>query len=114
MLKTKSTSQSTSNQPATNQQPTTNKNEKNEKNEKNKHKYGEFNNVLLTDDQAAKLRNKFNGGFEEKVKVLDEGIELKGYKYKNHYLAILKWAAKDTKDGKSKVNTDAFGREPHV
>ena len=33
--------------------------------------------------------------YESKIKTLDEGIELKGYKYKSHYLAILKWAEKD-------------------
>ena len=29
------------------------------------------------------------------IKELDEGIERKGYKYKSHYLAILKWDEKE-------------------
>lgn len=60
-----------------------------------KHKYGEYKHVLLTDDQKEKLKEKFgNKKAQDLVKELDEGIELKGYKYKNHYLAILKWAKK--------------------
>jgi hypothetical protein len=75
------------------------KNEKNEKNEKNniiprerKHKYGEYENVLLTDTERNKLMNEF-GELEtsEAIKFLDEYIEMKGYKAKSHYLAIRKW-----------------------
>lgn len=62
-----------------------------------KHKYGEYKNVLLTDEQYESLKEKFPFNYEEKIKNLDEGIELKGYKYKNHYLAILKWSKKDEK-----------------
>lgn len=59
-----------------------------------RHKYGEYKHVLLTDEQKEKLiqelgEHKFNYW----IKTLDEGIELKGYKYKNHYLAIKKWIA---------------------
>ena len=59
-----------------------------------KHKYGQFQNVLLTDDELKKLQERFTD-WQAKIDNLDEGIELKGYKYKNHYLAILKWAEKD-------------------
>jgi len=55
-----------------------------------KHKYGEYKHVLLTDEEYEKLKDKVDNR-EEWIKKLDEGIELKGYKYKNHYLAILKW-----------------------
>jgi len=58
-----------------------------------KKKYGEFKNVLLTDDEKEKLIAKFGTkGAKHWVKTLDEGIEMKGYKYKSHYLAILKWS----------------------
>jgi DNA-binding MarR family transcriptional regulator len=56
-----------------------------------KHKYGEYKNVLLTDTQLKKLQDKFKGKTNEVIKNIDEGIEMKGYKYKDHYLAILKW-----------------------
>ena len=59
----------------------------------NKHKYGEYKNVLLTDKEMNNLYDKLNGksNRDDCIKNLDEGIELKGYKYKSHYLAILKW-----------------------
>ena len=61
-----------------------------------KHKYGEFNHVLLTDEEVKKLHEAYGEELTNKyIKLLDEGIELKGYKYKSHYLAIKKWIGKD-------------------
>jgi hypothetical protein len=59
-----------------------------------KHKHGEYKNVLLSDEELEKLKTRFVD-YEKRIKQLDEGIELKGYKYKSHYLAIIKWAEKD-------------------
>lgn len=62
-----------------------------------KHKHGEYKNVLLTDTQYSKLLDDWG---QEKldfmITKLDEGIQLKAYKYKDHNLAIRKWE-KDTK-----------------
>ncbi len=72
-----------------------------------KHKYGEYFHVLLTDAEKEKLVDRLTEtGFNEWVKKLDEGIELKGYKYKNHYLAILKWFNKDGKKAVEKLKQD--------
>lgn len=60
-----------------------------------KHKYGEFKNVLLTDDEVAKLMEKFPVDWSQRIENLSEGIARKGYKYQSHYLAILNWAKKD-------------------
>ena len=60
-----------------------------------KHKYGEHNNVLLTDEEYAKLQERFPTDYETKINALSEGLALKGYKYKSHYLAVLKWAKND-------------------
>ena len=60
-----------------------------------KHKYGEHNNVLLTDEEYTKLQDRFPSNYEDKINALSEGLALKGYKYKSHYLAILKWAKND-------------------
>jgi predicted phage replisome organizer len=68
---------------------------KKENNKPVRHKYGEYKNVLLTDDDLDKLKAKFPTDWEERIENLSEGIELKGYKYKNHYLAICKWAKND-------------------
>lgn len=75
--------------------------------EKNiKHKYGEYKNILLTDDQYNNLTTKVDNR-EKWIKKVDEGIELKGYKYKNHYLAILKWYEKEPKEQKSSLAAEA-------
>ena len=55
-----------------------------------KHKHGEYGHVLLTDKEYQKLKADFNNA-EDLITYLDEAIEMKGYKYKSHYLAIRKW-----------------------
>ena len=60
-----------------------------------KHKYGEHKNVLLSDEEYQKLQDKLPYDYEMWIETLSEGIALKGYKYKSHYLAILKWARND-------------------
>ena len=67
-----------------------------------KHKHGEFKNVLLTEQEVEKLKEKFPTDWYERIENLSEAIERKGYKYKSHYLTILDWARRDgQKRGKS-------------
>lgn len=60
-----------------------------------RHKYGEYKNVLLTDKQLERIKKDFYN-WESLIKELDEGIQLKGYKYKDHNLALRKWAKNKT------------------
>jgi len=69
-------------------------NENENENKDKKHKHGEYKNVLLTEDEYTKLKGKFGSRLEHWVNELSEGLKLHGYKYKSHYLAILKWARK--------------------
>jgi predicted phage replisome organizer len=62
-----------------------------------KNKYGVYKNVLLTADEYKKLDERFNGNAIEWINKLDEGIELKGYKYKSPYLAVIKWSKSEVK-----------------
>lgn len=55
-----------------------------------KHKYGQYQHVLLTDEQLLKLKAEYPN-YLALITYLDEYIEMKGYKAKNHYLAIKKW-----------------------
>lgn len=64
-----------------------------------KHKYGEYKHVLLTDDELDKLKTAYNN-YEDLITYLDEYIEMKGYKAKNHYLAIKKWVVNAVKEHK--------------
>ena len=74
-----------------------------------KHKYGEHKNVLLTDEEYKKLQEKFPTDYEEKINTLSEGLALKGYKYKSHYLAVLKWAKNDeSKAVKTTASSNPF------
>lgn len=66
-----------------------------------KHKYGEYKKVLLTDNEYEKLKNDYVN-YEELIKYLDEYIERKGYKAKNHYLCIKKWVIEAVENEKKK------------
>ena len=73
-----------------------------------KHKNGEYQHVLLTDDEVEKLIEAYGKDMVVKlIKFLDEYIEMKGYKAKSHYLAIKKWVVDAVKEreGKKKINT---------
>ena len=70
----------------------------------NKHKYGEYKNVLLKDEELQKLKDEYKN-WEELIKYLDEYIEMKGYKAKSHYLCIKKWVVDAvSKEKKDKIN----------
>ena len=86
-----------------------------------KHRYGEYKNVLLTDEEYKKLQEEYDSYHTQKaIKYLDEYIEMKGYKAKSHYLAIKKWVfnaleeeiRRNAKNGKmgasSSFETDDF------
>lgn len=91
----------------TNNNDNNNKKEKNEKNinistsfsdyaenissPEQKHCYGQYKNVFLTDSDIQQLIAKFGYSYKEKIEAFSEGLELKGYTYNNHCLAIMKW-----------------------
>ena len=59
----------------------------------NKQVYGEYKNVLLTEEEYQKLSYDYSN-VEDLITFLDEYIEEKGYKSKSHYLAIKRWVVK--------------------
>ena len=59
-----------------------------------KHKYGEYANVLLTDDELEKLKEAFPD-WEERIERLSGYIASTGKAYKSHYATIRNWARKD-------------------
>lgn len=70
-----------------------------------KNKYGEFNNVRLTDDEYNKLADKVIKR-EYYIEQLSTYIEQSGKKYKSHYATILNWYRRDEKE--NKVETETF------
>lgn len=67
-------------------------------NKAQKHKYGAYQNVLLSDDDFQKLLNEFPYDYQERIESLSEGIASKGYKYKDHLATIRSWARREKKD----------------
>ena len=55
-----------------------------------KRKYGYYKHVLLKDEELQALKKDY-ANWDKLITYLDEYIEMKGYKAKNHYLCIKKW-----------------------
>ena len=67
-----------------------------------KHKYGEYKNVMLSESEYRKLNDKLGEiTTAELIESMSQGIKIHGYKYKDHYLALLKWDQRDKKSGDS-------------
>ena len=64
-----------------------------------KHKYGEYNNVLLTDDELEKLKNEYSD-LDERIERLSSYVASTGKAYKSHYATIRNWAKKDAEKQK--------------
>lgn len=78
--------------------------EKDIKNKKpKKHKYGEYQNVLLSDEELEKLKNEFPKDWKERIERLSEYCASTGKVYKNYLATIRNWAKRDNKD-KPKTN----------
>lgn len=58
-------------------------------------KYGEYQNVLLTDDELEKLKSEFPADWAARIERLSEYIASSGKKYRNHLATIRSWAKKD-------------------
>ncbi len=83
--------------PADVQQMSTNKKDKKDKKDKNI--YGEFHNVLLSDEEYQKLTSRLGESItSDYIEQLSEGIASKKYKYSSHYATILSWKRKHDKE----------------
>lgn len=84
-------------------------------NTQSKHKYGEFQHVLLTNKEHTHLLDLYGDSLDEHIKILDEYIETSGKKYKNHSLVIQKWVhdewMKRNKDKPVKLDSKFYAEE---
>ena len=74
--------------------------------------YGEYKNVLLSDDEHEKLKELCGEDLQGVIDHLSSYIEMKGYKVKSHYLAIRKWvitAYKEQKMREERINSMSGG-----
>ena len=78
-----------------------------------KHRYGEYNNVLLSDAEYEKLKEEFPNDYQERIDKLSEYIASTGKKYKNFLATIRSWAKRDKSNAKVpdkySVNKDYSG-----
>ena len=66
-----------------------------------RHKYGEYKNVLLSDEQMEKLKIEFPNDYQERIERLSEYCESSGKTYKNYLATIRSWARKEKSESKN-------------
>lgn len=80
-----------------------------------KHKYGEYQHVLLTDKEHTHLVELYGSSLDEHIKILDEYIETSGKSYKNHSLVLQKWVhdewEKRNKNNPVKLDSKFYAQE---
>ena len=83
--------------------------EKKKEKDSTKHKYGEYKHVLLTDNEYNKLLEQYgSSNLEIIITYLDEYLEMKGTKYKSHYMVIKKWGAEAALKKRSEESKSIF------
>lgn len=71
-----------------------------------RHKHGEYQNVLLTDDDLDKLKAEFPADWDQRIQRLSEYMASSGKSYKNHLATIRNWARRDKPAAKSAGGED--------
>ena len=64
-----------------------------------RHKYGEYKNVLLSDEDMEKLKAEFPDDWQQRIERLSGYIASTGKSYKNHLATIRNWAKRDKEKG---------------
>jgi len=80
----------------------TNKSTTKEQKRETRHKFGEYENVLLSDSDLQKLKAEFPTDWEKRIERLSNYMESKGVTYKNHLATIRNWARRDEEKNASK------------
>lgn len=62
-------------------------------------RYGEYQNVILTDKELEKLKDEFPHDWQERIDRLSSYIAQSGKKYQNHLATIRNWARRDAETG---------------
>ena len=71
-----------------------------------RHKYGEYENVLLSDLDLEKLKTEFPTDWEERIERLSSYMASKGKTYKNHLATIRNWARRDKDEKRNAVSRE--------
>lgn len=77
-----------------------------------RHKYGEYQNVLLSDTDLEKLEGEFPTDWEERIERLSSYMASTGKSYKNHLATIRNWARRDRSSKKvSRETSSGFNKK---
>ena len=71
-----------------------------------RHKHGEYQNVLLSDDDLDKLKAEFPSDLDQRIQRLSEYMASSGKSYKNHLATIRNWARRDKPAAKTAGGED--------
>lgn len=71
-----------------------------------RHKHGEYQNVLLSDDDLDKLKTEFPSDWDQRIQRLSEYMASSGKSYKNHLATIRNWARRDKPAAKAAGGED--------
>lgn len=77
-----------------------------------RHKYGQYQNVLLTDEDMAKLQAECPTDWQERIERLSEYMASKGAKYKDHLATIRAWKRKEGQSPPIRPQTGQAGQRP--
>ena len=69
-----------------------------------RHRYGEYENVLLSDLELEKLKSEFPADWESRIERLSEYMASSGKKYKDFLATIRSWARKEKKSTADSVD----------
>lgn len=71
---------------------------------------GEFKNVLITEEELEKLKERFPYDWKDKINNLSAYIDSKGKRYKSHYATILVWAKKDKQNSPPEIKAKKYAQ----
>lgn len=66
-----------------------------------RHKHGEYKNVLLSDEDLAKLQEEFPADWQQRIERLSFYMASKDKKYSNHLATIRNWARRDAEQAQA-------------
>lgn len=70
-----------------------------------RHKYGQYQNVLLTDEDYEKLKLEFPHDYSDRIERLSAYMASTGKKYKNHLATIRNWSRNDRPHSRDERNS---------
>ncbi len=60
-----------------------------------RHKYGQYGNVLFSEEEFSRLQSEFPNDYEDRIERLSEYMASTGKSYKNHLATIRNWARRE-------------------